>query len=406
MKLQSSNAFLRELIKNFIILISGRVGAAVLQASALLLLARWASVEDFGKISAALGLIVVMQALADGGATTYITRESAIHGNNRKVAQADALSKTLCFSLFGIYSASVLFLIIANDQNLHPLLPLGVWLILERAHESRIAIARGQGNIGIGSRSLILRRAIHLLGFISLYFLFKDPLWAYTIALACGSWISFLLMQHALPTPRSTKISRVTLLSAFSKCRPYWLHTISSQARNLDSFIVALLSGPIHSALYGIGARLISPLRMIPSSLSTALLPNLSKSRLGIDYTIKLGLLFSTIIAIPYIGVAFATPMLLHLIGDHYKEAILPLQIICIGLLGASFISVFNTIMHANGQANEVAKTSVISAFITLTMISTGALAYNSIGAAVGFSISTLLHALLAINGAYKHAKR
>lgn len=392
------------LARQFATLLGGRFAAAVIQAVSIYLLARWSEVQDFGMFAAALGLAVTLQAVGDVGATTFVIRETAARGLNRSVAYAELLSRLMMgvIALSGVVAVACLSQ--AGGNRYLALLPMAGWIVADRSSDIRSAIARGLGDVRIGTINLLLRRLAQLALFALGYWLGVQVTWAYSLSLLLGSALILAAMWRRLPQPPRLPLRRHALGIAFLRCRPYWLHSAATQLRNVDTAIVAGLSGPIQASYYGLGARLMTPLRMLPFTLSGVLLPHFVKRRNERKKDISMGATLSLLIALPYLIIAAAAPWAVKHLGPDYAGATLPLQIMCVGLAGSGFISIFNTMLQAHGQARLVARISTLITALFILLIGAGTVVYGATGAAVGFMASTFVQAAMLFIRAKKHA--
>lgn len=390
------------LARQFATLLGGRFAAAGVQAISIYLLARWAELDDFGILSAALGLAITLQAVGDAGATTYIVRETAARGISRRVAYAELMSRLVMASVAASWVAGSLVLASIDGDRYLSLVPLAGWIALDRSSDIRSAIARGLGDVRIGTMNVVSRRIVHLLLFITGFKLGLAAPWAYVLALVAGSALVLALMWRQLPSPPRVSIRRRSLCLAFSRCRPYWIHSTATQLRNADAAIVATLCGPVQAAYYGVGARLMTPLRMVPTTLATALLPHLVKKRgTGAD-DVRFGLAAASALGVPYLMLILVAPSVVAHLGADFAGATLPLQLMCTGLAGAAFISIFNTILQARNQARRVAQISTITMVLLLSLVAVGAILQGAIGAAAGFMLATFVQAAMVFYGARK----
>lgn len=392
------------LARQFATLLSGRVAAAAIQTVSIYLLARWSDVDAFGMFAAALGMAVTLQAVGDAGATVFVVRETAAHGITRKVAYAELLSRLTMGSIALLGAGLVLVLDLAAGGGYLVLLPMLGWIVIDRSSEIRSAIARGLGDVRIGTTNLISRRALQLLLFVVAHKAGMPASWAYSSSLMLGSAMVLMAMWRILPRPPRVRLRAPPLKHALQRCMPYWLNTAFTQLRNIDTVIVAALSGATQAAYYGVGARLMTPLRMIPATLATALLPHLTRRRDSNQGDIKLGLVLATLIALPYLLIVVAAPWILKYLGPDYAGSVLPLQIMCVGLASSSFTSIFNVILQARGLARLVARFSMLTTAVFLLLVTTGAALQGAVGAAVGFMLATFIQAIVVVYGTKSHA--
>ncbi|RRN53988.1 lipopolysaccharide biosynthesis protein [Pseudoxanthomonas sp. SGNA-20] len=392
------------LTQQFVTLLGGRFAAAGIQAVSIYLLARWARLDEFGVMASALGVSVTLQAIGDAGATTYIVRETAAHGINYSVAYAEQLSRLVMASVVAGWLFVVLALTAVSGERYLSLLPLAGWIALDRGSDIRSAIARGLGDVRLGTINLVSRRLVQLLLFVLFFHSGIGASWAYSISLLLGSALVLAWMWRKLPRPAALPFRKKRLLYAFMRCKPYWIHSAATQLRNLDAALVAMISGPVQAAYYGVGARLMTPLRMVPATLATALLPHLVRSGGVGRKDISLGLYAALVIGLPYLALAVAAPWAVRHLGDGFEGASLPLQLMCVGLAGSAFISIFNAILQSRKRASLVARISTGTMLALLALVAIGTELCGAAGAATGFMLATIAQAAFVFYGARKGA--
>ena len=109
------------------------------------------------------------------------------------------------------------------------------------------------------------------------------------------------------------------------------------------------------------------------------------------------------LLGFPYMLVVVAAPWAIGHLGPGYGGAIVPLQVLCIGLVASSVVSIFTAVLQARGAAGTVALVSTVTTMICLIMVAVGAVLAGAIGAAAGFALSTYLQAVFLIQKAMKH---
>ncbi len=70
-------------VRQFSTVLGGRLVASGIQATSILLLARWTSVEAFGLCVALLGLMTTLQTLGDVGTSTFVSKTVAAKARHR-----------------------------------------------------------------------------------------------------------------------------------------------------------------------------------------------------------------------------------------------------------------------------------------------------------------------------------
>ena len=397
---------MKRLARQVLTILGGRIGAAGMQAAGMLLLARWSNVGEFGVAAAALGVLVVLQVLGDLGATPFSTREVASNGLTPVVHAAAMLSQ---FGTAALAAGSVV-LLVALGAIFHAiyfeLIPLAFWLVAERSIELRASVALATGNARFGTTALIARRFLGLVGFTSCALADVRPVFAYAIGMSTASLLVFALIRAFSPRTAAPS-GHVRLSSAFVACKPYWTNSLSLQSRNLDSVVVATVLGSTQAAYFGIASRLMTPLRMVPTAIATALLPHLASN--GRRGSARLLGLVSLAMSIPYGLMALGAPWIISLaLGASYLPAIVPVQVMLVSLMVSSSTSILTASLQAFGSARAVSQLSFIVSVSYLGLVAGGARIGDATGAAVGAAVGLVLQmvALLVLHVRMPTAER
>ncbi|MFT4256219.1 MAG: lipopolysaccharide biosynthesis protein [Pseudoxanthomonas sp.] len=390
------------IVKQFSTVLAGRLLSAGIQAASILLLAKWVSVESFGLCVALLGLMTALQTLGDVGVTTFVTKEVAAHGHNARVLAAQRMSRraTTALALAGFIACTVLAAIDNLDFALT--LPLWGWLLVERVTEIHIAVAMGQQRPHVAMLSLVIRRVLSLALFCLLFSLGVTPLLAFSAGYLFGSLLALPLSR--MKGSEADSAGNVAFRDVFTECRHYWIHSFSLQARNVDTFLVGMVSGPAQAAFYGFGARLLTPLRMVPTALASIMLPHSARSGSSAMPGKKLAAI-ALLLSIPYLGLMLLWPLLIPwLFASEYTGAILPLQIMSAALSLTSCTSIVSAVLQGWGHGARVSRISATATTATLLLVTAGSSLAGATGAATGFAIAACTHVVLVVR-AYLHAR-
>jgi O-antigen/teichoic acid export membrane protein len=271
------------------------------------------------------------------------------------------------------------------------LLPLSIWIGAERNADARISIALADGDAWINVSNLVGRRLLATAMLIGLVSLGVDGIFAYSIALAiaaAGSSVFANVYVRARVTPRGVGYGEV-----LAKSRPYWVHSVATQSRNLDATIVGAVAGATAAGLYSAGSRLTNPLSILPYSLATVLLPEATRAHAAGRSLRPSVLLAATMVSVAtalYLTLIPLTPWLVSsVLGAAYEGSVVIIQIVLIGFPFAAGTSLVHALLQAIGRKNVVAASSTIFATLTLVGAMVGALLTGAVGAAIALSAVT-----------------
>ena len=362
-----------------------RVVAAGLQAVALLLVARALEPTDFGVFASVLGALQFIQVFADGGASVAVMRfvndRSAVEGLLR-------LSNLLGFASVAI---SLAFLSAApwafDSREPYLMLPLVLWVALERQCEVRSAVLISRDNTTWPSISLILRRVLVV---VSVAAAPSSVVFAYSFSsalTAAGAAAALYLVSKDIHAHE-----RFSTVAAARIAVPYWSSQVAQSARQLDLTVLTLFGGGVAAASFAPASRLLAPLLLIPGTYSQVLLSKLAKE----ERTLRRNDILAPMIAsaLFYLVLASLTPYWLPLLlGEKYASASLPLMIVIAGLIFATWRAILTVGAQASGQQRGAALAAWAGAATTLAATAAGGVLLGAVGAALasalGFVVQT-----------------
>ena len=380
---------------------TARVIAAILQAILLIVAARAVSSAEFGLLASVLGVATVVQTALDMGVSTFVTRERAASPDSGSVATAlrfNALTSVIMALLAGTlilwagtFNVSFLFL-----------LPLAIWVSAERTADLRLAIAFADGDVRVNSLNLLARRLTSIVLLVALLYLAVEPLLAYSIAVALAA-VASAIFANAYVRKRVVTRSDISFRKLIRMSWPYWLHSVATQARNLDSAIVALVAGSTQAGYFSVASRLTSPLRILPTSLESVLLPNAARAGTsGMRPLARLAAIATLICVGVYAVVFAATPWALPvLLGDAYAGSVPAVMIVVAGLPFAAAGSLHSSLLLGAGHKHFVATVSVCSSLLCLLAVAAFGFVWGAIGAAGALSGTFAVQALAILTGYY-----
>lgn len=387
----------KRVMKQFIWVSIGRAAAAVLQAVVLALVARAVTPAEFGLLGVFLGFATVAQTVIDMGVATFIIRERASKPESGDIALAMRFNWFTSILLSVLTAAAIAITAFVATYEWLFLLPLAVWIGAERNADARISIALADGDAKINVINLVGRRLLATGILVALVSLGTDGLLAYSSALAVAAVVSSIFANGYVRkrvSPRSGSSYRELL----RRSRPYWIHSVATQSRNLDSALVGAAAGATAAGYYTAGSRLTNPLRILPYSLANVLLPEASRAytqgrSLRSAYLMAGGM--GAVLAVVYLALIPLMPWLIPIVlGADYVGAIVVIQIVLVGFPFAAGVSLVHALLQAMGRKSVVATSSTIFAALTLASVWFAALEWGAVGAAVAMSITTFLQFL------------
>ncbi|MDH3022469.1 oligosaccharide flippase family protein [Gordonia alkanivorans] len=377
---------------------AGRLLGAALQALTLVLVARRLGPEEFGLLGAVIAAAMIPQVVCDLGLGTLILKARAIEPNNRTVAVALKLNRVTSIVGSLVFAVGVGALAFFFDSRFYWMLPLAVWVGAEKNADVSAGVLIADGRAHLSSVLLFGRRAMILLSTIGFLALDFNAAFAFSLASA-GSSLVAAVVTGVLVSKRVQPARLGGVRRLLERARPYWIHSMATQVRSVDTLATAALAGPVQAGYYTAASRVTNPLRIVPTSLAAVLLPELARSsgvmsastRKGIiALLIALGGLFAVLAA----GAPWYVPLVL---GSAYDGAILPLQIVLIGLVFGSAASMLVSVLQARGLQASVGRISIGSSLVYLVCLAVTAPVWGATGAALSLSLSFIVQSLLLL---------
>jgi O-antigen/teichoic acid export membrane protein len=386
----------RKFVRTSLGIIGGRVAGVIAQALLLIVLARQLPPGEFALLATFLGAFGFLSAVCDLGISPALTRATA-SGDMLARRQMHALalrSSVVC----GVVSALGFQLIGLTRPDIEWAMWLwafGPWLWFDRLADNRVAVMIGKGRaFGIAANGLI-RRYIPLVGVVAITLYTPDSGGHSAAALLLLSPLASLVSltlpsaRHDMDRHQESSLSRGDLVAAFRHARPFWLNSTAAQSRQLDLVIVNLLAPTTGAIEYAPVSRLITPLRLLPTSLAQALLATKSGSdgrRVLLAMTMSISLFLACAVA--------AETLLVRALGETYRGSVPVLQVLLVGLCFAAYSSMRTTQLQKAHLEREVARIAMVSALLSLVLIGAGALIDGAVGAALGLTLGYALQSV------------
>lgn len=377
----------------------GRILAALIQALIMLVLVRAVSPAEFGFFAAVYGVLTVVQTFFDFGLPTLVVRERAKKANPALVTAALHLNNGLSLAMGMMLVVVIGLLGFVVDPQFFLLLPLGVWAAAERNADAWLGVIFADGDARINTTNLVSRRIGNLALFSVLIFSTGiDPVLAFGVSsavAACASWV----FAHLYVRTRLAPAERISPTVLMRMSYPYWINSVATQARNLDATIIGFVAGTAQAGFYAAAARLTSPLRILPTSLASVLLPaSATRNSSNMRGLLRLVAYVVGGMAAFYLVLGLAVPFVVPVVlGEAYAGAIPALQITAVGLVFAAAASLLGSLLQGVGLKHYVAGTAVLTTVVCLAGVGIGGFLWGAIGAAAGLAFSYLIQSIVLV---------
>lgn len=375
----------------------GRILAAVLQTANLVIVARFAGPQLFGIATIALAVVVVMQAVFNLGLMTYVVRRRAESASTDPRIEAALrlsdysgalLAVALMIGIAGLGASGV--------PVVYQLLPLAIWAAADLSTDTWLGVALADGDARINTVSIVTRRVASLTLTIVAMALDVAPLLAFACGMAGPSVVANVAARRGMKARTGGLLSQRLFGTVFAEAKHYWLTSVSTQARNADVLLVGVLAGTFQAAFYGAAAKITGPLRILPTSLATVLMPRVARHGLvGLRQATRSTGLFLGVLTLIYVGGVVAAPALVPLVlGTEYAPAVGAIQVVLIGLVFAAISSLLGAVLQGLGHRRVVSLVATLFTAICLIGVAVGSVKVGALGAAVALAMSFVFQSL------------
>lgn len=384
---------MEKLSKNFTWLAAANVANSIFGAILFIYLARVLGPDAFGYFSYALTIVFFLANFVDMGLSTYGIREIAKNGERA----SDYVSEIASFRFL---IASILFFLLTTVTMLSShsptikavivssaLLLFTFSLALEWAFQGLEKMAMVFISFTVTS---VLQLGLTLIFVKGPADLFKAPVIYFVSTLPVILVYLRILKFKVLMRREDFK----KMLSYLSSSLVIWSIAIFAQVYNgLDIFILGLFRPIQEVGYFTIARRVIGAFILFMVFLTNAVLPRLSYAfcndaelfRTTTRRFLRLGAIFTLFVLIPAIFVC--EKVVIMAVGKEYLPAVLPLNIMIVGLIFVLFNLPYSTGLIACGLEKDVmiqtAASAVLSLLINFIIIPT----YGIIGASISFTI-------------------
>ena len=351
-------------------------------------------VSEFGHLATFLGVTTLAQVVLDFGVGSLVSRERAADPDNPVVAAAFRFTNVSSLGLIGHAAdrddrGRTLF-----SDAYWQMLPLAVWAAAERNADTRLSVAFADGDVQINVINLLSRRTAALVIFVVATALGVPPILAFSLSAA---WPP----SGRPPSPRggSGAVSSDAREVGFSEVTAPGPTVLGERDRHTGSKSGRRggrrARGATQAGLYSSGSRLMSPLRILPTSLAMILLPasaKTQKSAHALRSLLRLAVAVVAGMSLLYAAIWLAVPTFVdRALGSAYVDATPVIRIIVAGLPLAAMCSMLNSILQGRGRSKDVAVASSSTTAACLVGIAVVSPFYGAVGAATVLTLSFVI---------------
>jgi O-antigen/teichoic acid export membrane protein len=394
-------------VVDFSFVVSSRVVGAGLQAVIFLLLARAVSPAQFGVLSAGIGVATVVVTLFDLGLAPYATKLGAtdvaspllrtIAALNVRTAALGGLVVAAGYAGAAWWTGEATYLVVCL---------VGVWAAEEKFADWWLSLTLVAGRPRTNLASIAVRRGGTLLLLVVLLRGGVPGALAFGAALAAGGLGGAVVTRWCMRGVLSERREERSWRSVFRRSWPFWAATLAEQGRNLDTQVVSLAADALQAGLYAAPSRVVSPLRLLPTSVAALLLPHAARAGRGrplalavLGVTLLMAGLAAVLIVLAPWFVPFA-------FGPDYAGAVDPLRWASVGLVAVSGAAMVTPVLQGWDREHFVAVANVVSTALTLVGVAVGGVLLGAAGAAALAALCAYLNLAVLVGGTLRTHRR
>ncbi len=369
--------------------IAGLLVAQISWVLLFVLMARVTGPATFGRIAVALAAAALITDVVDFGANTRLLRDFA-SGRDVGTAHRRILTTkvTVGTAIAVVWAVAVLAV---GTPDAPALALLGAYVPLMLLSAGMLIPSRAAGRAGVAAAVTTVERAVALAAAALLLMVLPAAV-AFAGGIVAGASTAALAAWMYCPARLRTPSwgGHAEAARLYLSSRHFGVPALLSDLRLLDTAVVAAVAGPVAAGLFAVPARVTGPLGIIATGFSTTVLQHVAArgDRPGVRGEVLrgLGTMLGVVTAL-LLATGMAAPELIpRLLGPAYGAAVLPLQVVCAGMVLASLNQPMAQLLQAVGAESVIRTTLAIAAVLGLAAVAAGAHLGNATGAAAAFA--------------------
>jgi O-antigen/teichoic acid export membrane protein len=388
---------------------AGRATASLLAAAWLVLLARRLTLNDFGDVSVALALVIILGTLSDFGLQIILGRDVVENRRIRRSVLDRVVARRLVLAILASVLLLVLYVVGTRDSRVAVPLIFAASLAGAAMYGPAIHAYRTLGNIRLEIVCEIGSRAVVLVGG-GIWIMSGGGIIA-AAATYAGVGLAVGLAAYGFVRSRSgaaTSAEPAAPSLAARATAPFVLASaVGAVYQRIDNYLVALLRGAAAAGLYSASYRFQDLILILPTALGQVALSDMSglnpRERFAIARRIVVqGSLVAAMQAV--VIAVLAEPLLRLLFGPTFAQAaptVVALMISTVPGAAAIVLASLAAITDARGFARATAGSLAINVVANLVLIPP----FGGVGAGIA-NIVSQTYLAAALYGLLRKASR
>lgn len=317
----------RVLVGRALVLTAGRALASVLSAAWVIIIARGLTVSEFGEVSVALALVIVLGSLSDFGLQFILARDVVDTGVIRRPVLDAVVLRRVVLAFVAAAIMVVLYVIGTRDYNLAVPVVFSLSIVGAGLYNPTVSAYRATGKIAMEVISEIGSRAVVLVGGGLWVLAAGGGIMAVAVAYS-GVGVAMGVIDYLFVRTRSVASDPahrpLPSLSPRASAPFALATTVGAVYTRIDNYLVSLLRGAASAGIYGASYRFQDINMLLPAALGQLALSEaagkdprtrLSTGKRVAAQSVLLALVPAVVLSL------FAQPLLTFLFGDKYASA-------------------------------------------------------------------------------------
>lgn len=315
----------RNLVGRAVALSGGRGVASVLSAAWVILIARRLTLEQFGDVSVALGLVLILTTLSDLGLQNILARDVVDTGRIRRGVLDAVIARRLALAVVAVLLLVLFYVVATHERDVLVPFVFGLSIVGAAMYNASFSAYRARGKIGLEIGSEVGSRVVVLAGG-GLWVVAGGGILAVAIAYSAVGLAAGLFVYLFVRTRSATgEVDHPMPSFSLREAAPFALaNTLGAVYQRIDNYLVALLRGAAAAGVYGASYRFQDMNVILPAAMAQLALSEVSGSdpRVRLSTAKRVAAQSAILALVPAIVLSvFAQPVLVFLFGSRFAIA-------------------------------------------------------------------------------------
>lgn len=381
--------------RQMMLLTAARLGAAALQAVALIVIARTTPVAHFGAFSIVFAIQSTVFTIGALGLQSYILREMP---QGRYALVRGALRLNVISSVCAAAIALVSTVGVRQDMiGVLVAAALTGAFLLDKNSGVLQAVSIGVGRVHRPAVSVVVSPMITAVGVLVLGSWADAPM-VYAFARLLGASIAWLLVLPSRGLMDGAPVGEGPL-ATLRRVWPLAVNGVVTTAVTFDTAIVGGVGGRVQAAYYSAASKIIAPLAIGTSSVSTVLMPHVAVMDSDSARAVRRRIVWLGVaLAVASIPIGLLAPWGMGLLfGPEYSAAGSTLTALIWAVPSLTVGPLLETYLQATGRERLVAAIAVWYSLASIAGALVGTILLGALGAALSVAVLNLAKVVVQV---------